>query len=489
MAKSLLRSYVDGIKNQSSGESYTGIFRYFLPEFVTALILHSILNLADACFIAQLQSTSLYATQGVTSTLIHFLTKMIEGISVGTIVLCGQYNGKRDLKEVGKAAISSFWVTFFIGFALTITLYILAEPIYRWYQVPEKMVHIGADFLRLRALGIFFSCMYFSLIGYLRGIKNTYTPMYIFLIGGLVFISLDYVLIFGAAGFPEMRMRGSALASVIQYAVMLFASFIYIFWHQRRSAHHLHLIRDFDKHHAFSVIQLSWPVMIDKAILAAAKMWLAMLIGPMGKTVLASFSVIKDMEQFAFVPAIACAQIITFLVSNDYSIQNWKGIKTNTKRMVFVASLCVFSILLLFSMSSCTIIQLFDRKGNFVNFASHAFPIISFLVFFDVLQLILSAALRGAANVKTVMLVRLSVAVVFFFPISYVLAHLPIVNPHVKFILVYGSFYVGNGIMSLIYIYRFRGEAWKQITFNPARTTDDAHYQGRDSQTRPHVTT
>ena len=57
--------------------------------------------------------------------------------------------------------------------------------------------------------------------------------------------------------------------------------------------------------------------MLDKAALAWAKMWLVVMIAPAGEYALASFSVLKDLEQFAFVPAIAFGQVITLLVSND----------------------------------------------------------------------------------------------------------------------------------------------------------------------------
>jgi Na+-driven multidrug efflux pump len=77
------------------------------------------------------------------------------------------------------------------------------------------------------------------------------------------------------------------------------------------------------------------------------------------------------------------------------------------------------------------------------------------------LQLILAGALRGAANVKMVMLTRLIIIAFFFVPLSSLLAYMTIESVSLKFLLVYGSFYASNGLMSVVYIYRFRGERWK----------------------------
>jgi len=469
------------------GERYSILLKYFIPEFITALLFSSLLHIIDAAFIADLKSTSLYATQGVSSTLIHLMSKITEGLSVGTLVLTGHYNGLRDYKSVGKTVITSLWVTFFLGACIALALYCGAHWIYSMYNIPEKMVSYGVSFLRLRVLGIFFACMYFSLVGFMRGIKNTYVPMILFIIGSIVFIFFDYVLIFGMWGFPQMQLRGSAMASVIQYAVMLVGALLYTLCNKETRAYSIGFYETFDYKLAFNILSLSWPVIIDKATLAVAKIWLAMLIAPMGKIILASFTVIKDMEQFAFVPALACAHVITFLVSNDFGLKNWDGILANIKKIIIISMSMMGLIILIFCLWPTTIIQCFDKKGVFIDFAQRAFPLVSILVICDLLQLVLSAALRGAGDVKTVMVVRLAVCLCFFFPVSYILSLMPCTNIMLKFVLIYASFYVNNGIMSLIYIYRLRGHAWKNQLPIVEATDYGEDLKGRDFKTGTHI--
>ena len=154
--------------------------------------------------------------------------------------------------------------------------------------------------------------------------------------------------------------------------------------------------------------------MIDKATLAAAYMWLGYMINPMGIIAIASLTAIKDLERFAILPAAAFANVITFLVSNAYGRHDWEGIKCNIKKTVFLSALFVFSILLIFSLWPSYFIGIFDSKNKFTAFSARIFPMLSVLVFFDLLQLILSGALRGAANVNAVMWVRLAVCVFYF---------------------------------------------------------------------------
>ncbi len=460
--KPIIASYIAGIKDKEHGESISKIIGYFVPELITAVVLYSLTYFYDAWLIAHLKSTSLSATAGATNTLLHFLTKMAEGFSVATIVLTGLYNGRGEDKRVGRALIDAFWVTTIAGTFVAAILFFGAHWIYLLYRVPEKMISFGTPYLRTRAVAILCMYIYFALIGFLRGIKNTRAPMMIFILGAAVFIFFDYVLIFGVLGFPELGLQGSAVASVIQFGVMLITASIFIFTNKEYQKYGLSLFTDIANWERIKdLLHLSWPVMLDKATFAMGYLWLGIMINPMGKYMIASFSVIKDLERLAIMPAAAFAQVITFLVSNSYGSGDWEGIKSNLKKTIFLASIFVFSILLIFSIWPAYFISFFDHKGKFTEFAASILPIMSVLVFFDLLQLILAGAMRGAANVKLVMYSRLGVMFLFFIPATLFVAWLELESTKLSFLLMYGSFYVGNGLMSLVYMWRFRGQRWK----------------------------
>lgn len=462
MKRGLIASYVAGIRDFTNGESYRKILRYFYPEFITALLLYSLPLWLDSNFISYLRSTPAYATLGLTNTLLHVVIKMAEAFAVGTIVISGQFNGTGSYKNVGRTLRDAFWVTCFVGLCFTIILYFGAYWIYHWFGVENDIIYLGVPFLRLRAISVFFMFAYFAFVGFLRGIKNTQLPMKIFIVGATVFVFFDYALIFGAWGFPEMGLYGSALASVIQYAVMLVLIVTCVLYDKNNAKYGIELLSVFKKpSYIIDLISVSWPVVIDKAIQATSYIWLCKMIAPMGTCSLAAFSAVKDMERFAFLPAVAFAQIITLLVSNDFGRHCWDAIKSNIKKIIFLSSSMVFFLLLIISLRAKSIMYFLDKNGDFTDLTAQVFPILSVLVFFDVLQLILSGALRGASNVKTVMIVRLIVCLMYFMPISYGLSCLSIQDTVLKFVLIYGSFYIGSALMSIMYISRFRSDEWK----------------------------
>jgi putative MATE family efflux protein len=462
MKKGLFASYIAGITDTKYGETYRTIMRYLMPEYVSALLLFSIPYWLDSYFISQLESTSTYATVGITNSLIHALLKLAESLSVGATVLCGRFNGMGAFADVGRSVRDAFWAAFFVGATIALCLYVGAPLICSWYGLSPAMAELGTPFLRMRAVGVFFSFLYMSLIGFMRGIKNTKTPMQIVMLGSAVFVLFDYLLILGNCGFPALGLRGSAIASMIQYATMFVAAFAYILSSSEARRYLVDMFAPLrSPTYLKEILLISWPVALDKIVFAASYMWLGKVICPMGKYAAASFCIVREMERFALLPGIACAQVITFLVSNDLGANNWHGVKSNIKKTIFLASILVFSVLIILSMLSGEVIGIFDRKGAFTTLAATIFPLVSIISFFDILQVILSGALRGAGDVKTVMYVRLLVCLGFFIPVSYLFSYLPIENQAIKLVLIYGSFYIGTAIMSLIYINRFRGNDWK----------------------------
>jgi len=288
--------------------------------------------------------------------------------------------------------------------------------------------------------------------------------MYIFATGVVSFILFDYLLIFGKAGFPALGLYGSAIASIIQNVVMLVVALFYILCTAVNKEYTINLVPHFPSMtYVKDLIVLSYPVIIDKSILALAYIWLLQMIAPMGTCATASYCAVRDIERLSILPAVAFAQIITLLISNDFGARRWKDVRANLYKVFFLAFSMVAVLLLIFSLFPTCIIQLFDKNGDFTELTARAFPLLSILVFFDVLQLILAGALRGATDVRTVMVVRLVVCTLYFVPASYLLSTMIKTTGLFKFVMIYASFYVGNLLMSLMFIYRFCSGKWKKI--------------------------
>ena len=442
--------------NLGAGESFKDIaYKYFYPEFITAFILYFLPVFIDAYFIGHLKSSSLYTISGIVDNFLNLFVKIAEGFSLGIVIIGGYHNGKDDFAKVGRTFVEAFWAITFLAGSFCLGVCIVAPYILQWFNFTDQMILIGVPFLRLRTVSIFLMFVYFALVGFLRSIKNSYIPMRLFALGSCIFVCADYVLIFGKFGMPALGLQGSAIAYCIQYAVMVTGALWYVLYDANNRKYRIKLsggIKNFST--VLQLLYISFPILADKAIMACAYIWLAKMIGTLGQYALATFAVVKLMERLAFVPATAFSQVMTFLASNDAGRGDWQAVRSHIVKVFTLAALGVFSLLCSMSWYPDAIISMIDRKAEFGPMAAQVFPALSFLVAFDLLQLILSGALRGISDVMTVMGTRLGVILIYFVPVSYMIAHMCFTNPVHHFIAIYGSFFIGNALMSLVYVMR-----------------------------------
>lgn len=443
-------------------QSYRELLHYFYPEVITSFILYFMVQLLDGYFVSQIQHTAAYATLGITNTLFHFITKLAEGVCVGVVVICGRYNGLKDYKQVGQAAIDAFWATCAIGGAIALAIYYSAPTIYELYGVSEDMITLGVPFMRLRAWSIFFTFISFALIGFLRAIKNTQASMYIFLAGSAIFLFFDYVLIFGACGFSCMAFQGSALASVIQYGSMALLTLLYILFSKDNRIYGVKLFTSIDFKHVKHLIMLSFPVMVDKASLAICTMWAAKCIGALPviagtkTTIISSYTALKHIERFILLPALAFAQILTFIVSNGFKVSSIEVVAQSVKRILLLSAISVAILLIFASLKPNILLYYMDPENKFSEFVIKSLPFLAIIIGFDVLQLLFSAILRGAGFVQVVMWTRVIISLGVYLPLTILPFNFLPDSIFVKFILIILAITIANAVMSLIYWFKIK---------------------------------
>jgi putative MATE family efflux protein len=392
------------------------------------------------------------------------LLKFAEAIPIASVAIIGRHNGAKEYDKCGEDLGDTFWTSTLIGFMQFLLIFVFAASIYRVLGVPEDMVALGAPFLRLRSFGIFLVFIAVALIYFMRGVKNTKTPMVISAIGVFSFMFFDYVLVLGKFGLPRLGLYGSAIATMVQYSVMIGLALWYLLTNKEyKKFFPVLFIWNFSKSRVKRLLNMSWQIMIDKVSLSTSYVWLFKMLTPLGTFAITSFDAIKNLERFALLPAIAFAQVITFLVSNRLGAKDPDGALSNIKKVLLVSSVLTGISLATLCLKARYFISFFDPDGKFTHIAAPALVLVSTLVIFDFIQLILAGSLRGAGDVKTVMMTRFVLCVFFFAPLAYVFSKLPIENLSLKFALIYSSFYINTALIGLVFMRRIISKKWQQV--------------------------
>ena len=112
-------------------------------------------------------------------------------------------------------ALHTFSLIFFFGLLTTILGGFGSGFILRLFVSDTQLLQLSQEYLRIVLFGSFFVYLPMVLNNVLRAEGNTLIPMLTMFIGAFLNIALDPLLIFGIGIFPEMGVKGAALATVI----------------------------------------------------------------------------------------------------------------------------------------------------------------------------------------------------------------------------------------------------------------------------------
>ncbi|MDQ5941045.1 MAG: hypothetical protein QG632_771, partial [Candidatus Dependentiae bacterium] len=305
-----------------TGETWRTLCWYWLPELVILFITVALPPLFDAYLVASLHSTTSYGALGMATNFLHTLVKLSEAIPVAAIAVIGRHNGAKNHRASGTHFINTLWTAILLGCAQLVIIYLYAHRIYEWLGVPADMALIGAPFLRLRSISVLLAFILLSILGFMRAIKNTHTPMLITLAGSVIYMISSVALVSGHWGLPVCGIYGPAFSALLEYASMLALALWYIYRSPVYAPYFAHL-RFFaiDWRAIGAIISFSIPVIIDKSALSFSYVWLSKMLATMGPISIATFDIIKNLERSAIMPAAAFAQVVTMLVSNHLGAQ------------------------------------------------------------------------------------------------------------------------------------------------------------------------
>lgn len=208
-----------------------------LPGMVSMITL-ALYNIIDTFWVAQLGHEAIAALTIVLP--FHILIIAIGvGTGIGINALTSRRFGERNIEATNHVAGQIFLLSGFLGGIFLVTAVFFPHPVLTILGATPDIMDYGTQYLVIIGFGIpplLFSIMANNL---LRGSGDALRPMIFMVTASVINIILDPFLIFGIGPFPEMGVRGAALATVISQLLAAGLGFYYIV--ARKSAYRLEL--------------------------------------------------------------------------------------------------------------------------------------------------------------------------------------------------------------------------------------------------------
>jgi multidrug resistance protein, MATE family len=221
--------------------SYKQILKVAIPMMISGFI-QSIVMITDSAFISR-YSTEAFDAVGNGGLAYITMYMCLLGMGDGSQIIIARRFGSDQASRIGRVFGTSVITNLLLAILLFVILYFAMPPQILAYSKNPTIASLQGQFIQIRSFALFFAFVTVSIQAFFLAKGKTWVVLISALITALSNVLLDYTLIFGKLGMPEMGLEGAALASTIADGMGML--FLLIFLLISEDARSLKLFRHF----------------------------------------------------------------------------------------------------------------------------------------------------------------------------------------------------------------------------------------------------
>ncbi|GAL20191.1 MATE family of MDR efflux pumps [Vibrio maritimus] len=332
---------------------------------------------------------------------------LLRGVIMALTPVVAFHRGARDFDSISVDFFQMVWLAL-TSSALLIAYLVSAKPILDWIGVASEIIPIASDYAYALAFGVPGIALFYTLNGFCEGMNNTKAPMIISVIGLLVNIPVNYVLIYGKFGFPELGAVGCGWATSLVYWLMSGLLYSYIKGH-----HHYKTIIRFNDikpriKAIVNLLRLGLPIGMNIAVCGSIFAVIALLIGRIGAENVAAAQIALNISSMTYVIPMSISFGITIRVGHALGAKDELGAIERSKIGILVAALLSLCSVAMFLLFPDWIIRLYTTDPVVSATAATLLVFTAMYQFSDALQTSANGALRGYKDTKVPMILAIA---------------------------------------------------------------------------------
>ncbi len=432
---------------------------------VLEMCLHTLYWICDAAMVMRLGAREASAVEYAASLLFGVIA-VCGAVGIGVNSLVARFVGAEDKENAGLTAGQAISLGVLITLFLALVLGLLGKPFCLWALKDERTAVLTVEYYYATLFGGGILWMLVLVVnGVIRGMGNTRVPMYIALVTNAHNIFFDYVLIFGKFGFPELRVKGAAIATGTAQAIGLAVGLGYLLLRRRDLALSRSSFLPIRKPVIKSILTVSYPAGLEEIVYNISRIISITWIAALGPISFAANTATVAAESFSFMPGYAFAIAATTLVGQRLGAGKAdEAVKTGTIATV-MATAMMSGIGLVFFFFPQQIMRLFDPpEAEVLRLGIACLRIAAVEQPFIAIAFTLAGALKGAGDTRGPFMASF---------ISSFLVRLPLIYL-VVFVLRLDVTYIWwvtalqYFVTSIIMVGRYRRTQWQQLAHKPS---------------------
>ena len=389
-------------------QEFIQLFKLALP-LVIAQLAQNTMSFVDTLMVGRLGNDAL-AGIAIGSTIFHLVQIVLSGVILGVSPVVSQAVGAEDQETASKAVRQGLWIGLFL-FLPAFVFYWNAYPVLIALGQEPETAKASSEYLRAISWGLLPALWIMALRGFLEGNSDTKPIMLVAFLGIGANVVLNYILMYGKFGFPELGLVGTGYASSLVYTCGFLLFAIYIF----RSYREQKVFADLRKPDATMIGELfrvggpiGMTLGFEMGMFSAA----AIAMGTLGKLELASHQIALQTAATSFMIPLGLAIATSVRVGHAIGRESISDARLAGITGMIACCIVMATCALLFWLFPKAIISFYidmqdTANDEVISFATGFLAIAALFQIVDGLQVCASSSLRGLKDTKIAMLLTL----------------------------------------------------------------------------------
>ncbi|MDE0694888.1 MAG: MATE family efflux transporter [Boseongicola sp.] len=327
-----------------------------------------------------------------------------------------------DMREVRRATRMAMWLSGLYGIAVT-PLFLFFEPIFLAIGQDAQVAHLSGQYMIWLGLATAPALLVTTLRSYLSALERPNVFLAVILFTGLLNVVLNYALIFGNLGAPELGIAGAGIASLIGNL----ASFVLLAHFSARVRPDYALFRNIhrpDRMFLGRVFRLGLPIGLtnfaETGLFAAA----TLMMGWVGTVALAAHGVALQVASLTFMMHLGLSQAITVRAGRAWGMGDWALLKVSGQAAMILSLAASVTTIVLFLTLPEFLIGLFvdpldPERPAILAVGASLLAVAALFQFVDSGQVMALGMLRGVQDTRVPMIIAVVSYWLVGLPVSY----------------------------------------------------------------------
>jgi len=332
-----------------------------------------------------------------------FVFAVLTLLHVGTSALLSRFVGAGRMKRASMGLSTLLRFAFMLSLPVMAAWYYLASNIYVWFGTAPEVVALGADYVQMLTWMLPFVFMKLVFVSALNSAGDTKTPMKVKTGSIILNVILNYLLIFGHYGFPELGVLGAAVGTVI---VNFLEFLVYLILYLRNKTPYIPAWR-YSKSLLSRALKVGIPASFERSLTFGSFMLFTAIIAKYGTAALAGYQIGLRVEGLAFMPGMGFTIAAMALMGQGLGAKKPQQSREDIILVLKYTSGFMFFLSFFMIFMPEKIVWPFTDDAHTIEEASLYLRIVGVSQIPLAFNFVLSGALRGAGDSKRTLKINL----------------------------------------------------------------------------------